>query len=65
MQFTDPQQTLVVITANAGAVSSEELVRGYLDRAESLKRLNVFVHLDREQVLAQARAVPMMQGGDG
>ena len=42
---------------NAGAVSSEELVRSYLDRAETLKRLNVFVHLEPEAVLARARAV--------
>src|SRR4051812_22454546 len=42
---------------NAGAVSSEELVRSYLDRAERLGRLNVFVHLEPEAVLAQARYV--------
>jgi aspartyl-tRNA(Asn)/glutamyl-tRNA(Gln) amidotransferase subunit A len=42
---------------NAGAVTSEEIVRGYLDRAERLKRLNAFVHLDADAVLAQARAV--------
>jgi aspartyl-tRNA(Asn)/glutamyl-tRNA(Gln) amidotransferase subunit A len=42
---------------NAGAVSSEELVRRYLDRADKLKRLNVFVHLEPEVVLARARAI--------
>jgi aspartyl-tRNA(Asn)/glutamyl-tRNA(Gln) amidotransferase subunit A len=42
---------------NAGAVSSEELVRSYLGRAETLKRLNVFVHLEPEAVLSQARTV--------
>jgi aspartyl-tRNA(Asn)/glutamyl-tRNA(Gln) amidotransferase subunit A len=42
---------------NAGALSSEEIVREYLDRAERLRRLNVFVHLDPEKVLAQARAI--------
>jgi aspartyl-tRNA(Asn)/glutamyl-tRNA(Gln) amidotransferase subunit A len=42
---------------NAGAVSSEELVRRYLDRADKLERLNVFVHLEPEVVLARARAV--------
>jgi aspartyl-tRNA(Asn)/glutamyl-tRNA(Gln) amidotransferase subunit A len=42
---------------NAGAVSSEELVRRYLDRADKLKRLNVFVHLEPEVVLARGRAV--------
>ena len=48
--------TALLAQMNAGAVTSEEIVRGYLDRAERLKRLNVFVHLDREHVLAQARA---------
>jgi aspartyl-tRNA(Asn)/glutamyl-tRNA(Gln) amidotransferase subunit A len=42
---------------NAGAITSEELARSCLDRAEQLSRLNAFVHLDREAVLAQARAV--------
>jgi aspartyl-tRNA(Asn)/glutamyl-tRNA(Gln) amidotransferase subunit A len=42
---------------NSGAVTAEELARCYLDRAESLSRLNAFVHLDRETVLAQARGV--------
>jgi len=42
---------------NAGEIRSEELVRAYLDRAEALKRLNVFVHLDPERALDQARAV--------
>ncbi|APW59409.1 Asp-tRNA(Asn)/Glu-tRNA(Gln) amidotransferase subunit GatA [Paludisphaera borealis] len=42
---------------NAGEIRSEDLVRQYLDRAESLKRLNVFVHLDPERVLDQARAI--------
>jgi aspartyl-tRNA(Asn)/glutamyl-tRNA(Gln) amidotransferase subunit A len=42
---------------NAGAVSAEGLTRTYLDRAVKLKRLNVFVHLEPEAVLARARAV--------
>jgi aspartyl-tRNA(Asn)/glutamyl-tRNA(Gln) amidotransferase subunit A len=42
---------------NARAVSSEEIVREYVSRAERLKRLNVFVHLEPERALAQARAV--------
>src|SRR5258708_28615 len=42
---------------STAAVSSEEVVRAYLDRAERLKRLNAFVYLDRESVLAQARAI--------
>ena len=42
---------------NAGAVSSEEIVQGYLDRARRLDRLNVFVHRDDEKIVAQARAI--------
>lgn len=42
---------------NAGAVSAVGLARTYLDRADKLKRLNVFVHLEPEAVLARARAV--------
>lgn len=39
-------------------VSAEEIARGYLDRAQSLNPgLNVFVHLDADRVLEQARAV--------
>jgi aspartyl-tRNA(Asn)/glutamyl-tRNA(Gln) amidotransferase subunit A len=42
---------------NAGNVSAEEVALGYLKRAQDLQRLNAFVHLDRDAVLAQARAV--------
>ena len=42
---------------NAGSVSAEEVARAYLDRADSFQRLNAFVHLDADAVLAQARAV--------
>ncbi len=42
---------------NSGAVSSEEVARFYLDRAEQLGRLNAYVHLDPEAILTQARAV--------
>ena len=34
-----------------------EIVRQLLNRSDRLKRLNVFVHLDPEQVLGQARAI--------
>lgn len=47
----------LITKLNAGEVTAEEVARGYLDRAEGLGRLNAFVHLDREAVLAQARAV--------
>jgi aspartyl-tRNA(Asn)/glutamyl-tRNA(Gln) amidotransferase subunit A len=42
---------------NAGTLTSEELVGGYLNRVDELGRLNVFVHLDRDGVLAQAKAI--------
>ena len=38
--------TSLLAQLSAGAVSSEELARLCLDRAERLKRLNAFVHLD-------------------
>jgi aspartyl-tRNA(Asn)/glutamyl-tRNA(Gln) amidotransferase subunit A len=49
--------TSLIAELNAGAVSSEALVRSCLDRAEAVKRLNAFVHLEPESVLAQARAI--------
>ncbi|MGE3820958.1 MAG: Asp-tRNA(Asn)/Glu-tRNA(Gln) amidotransferase subunit GatA [Isosphaeraceae bacterium] len=42
---------------NAGDLTAEEVARFYLDRAEKLRGLNVYVHLDPEAVVAQARAV--------
>jgi aspartyl-tRNA(Asn)/glutamyl-tRNA(Gln) amidotransferase subunit A len=41
----------------AGATTSEEIVRSLLDRSQHSSRLNVFVHLDPDAVLAQARAI--------
>jgi aspartyl-tRNA(Asn)/glutamyl-tRNA(Gln) amidotransferase subunit A len=41
----------------AGEISSEELVRPLLERSQRSRRLNIFVHLDPEHVLAQARAL--------
>ena len=41
--------TALLAQMNAGAVSSEEIVRACLDRAGRLSRLNVFVHLDAER----------------
>jgi aspartyl-tRNA(Asn)/glutamyl-tRNA(Gln) amidotransferase subunit A len=54
---TPTTATGLLAQLNAGAVTSEALARSYLDRAEKLGRLNVYVHLDPEAVLAQARAV--------
>ena len=42
---------------SAGEVTSEEIVCQLLERSDRLKRLNVFLHLDRDEVLAQARAI--------
>ncbi len=42
---------------DAGGLSSEDLIRSLLERARSLERLNVFVHLDPERVLASARSI--------
>src|SRR4051794_3910996 len=49
--------TALLEQLNAGAVSSEEIVRSCLDRARALVRLNAFVHLEEEAVLSQARAI--------
>jgi aspartyl-tRNA(Asn)/glutamyl-tRNA(Gln) amidotransferase subunit A len=42
---------------SAGETSSEEVVHTLLDRSQRAGDLNVFVHLDPEGVLAQARAI--------
>ena len=42
---------------NAGETTSEEIVGSLLDRVGRDERLNVFVHVDRERILGQARAV--------
>jgi aspartyl-tRNA(Asn)/glutamyl-tRNA(Gln) amidotransferase subunit A len=42
---------------NSREITSEEVVRSLLDRAQNQKKLNVFVHLDPEATLAQARAI--------
>ena len=49
--------TALLAGLEQGAISSEEIVIGLLDRADRLKRLNVFVHLDPDHVLSQARAI--------
>src|SRR5262245_48245390 len=55
--MNDATATTLLARMNAGETTSEELVQAYLDRAESLKRLNVFVHLDPDNVLSQARQI--------
>ena len=50
---------------NKGEVSSLEIVRQLLDRAERLKHLNVFVNLDPDRILDQARTLDARrQGGE-
>jgi aspartyl-tRNA(Asn)/glutamyl-tRNA(Gln) amidotransferase subunit A len=49
--------TSLLAQLNRGAITSEDIVRSLLDRTERLKRLNVFVHLDPEAILGQARAI--------
>ena len=41
----------------AGEFTSEQIVGALLERAESKKRLNVFLHLDPDRVLADARDI--------
>jgi aspartyl-tRNA(Asn)/glutamyl-tRNA(Gln) amidotransferase subunit A len=40
-----------------GATTSQEVIRECLERAERLARLNVFVYLDQERALEDARAI--------
>ncbi len=42
---------------NAGETTSEEIVGSLLERARSCQRLNVFVHLEEESILARARDI--------
>ena len=53
------QDTAVAMLARmeSGEVTSKEIVRSLLDRADRERRLNVFVHLDPDHILDQARAV--------
>ena len=57
MDLTRVTATGLLAQLNAGEIRSEELVRTYLDRADRLGRLNVFVHLEPEAVLENARRV--------
>jgi aspartyl-tRNA(Asn)/glutamyl-tRNA(Gln) amidotransferase subunit A len=53
----DATATSLLAKMEAREVTSEELVRAYLDRIETLGRLNVYVHLDADRALDRARAV--------
>lgn len=53
-----------VAAIEAGTLTSEKLVRGYLDRiAERDSIVKAWVHLDPDQALAQARAADATSGG--
>jgi len=47
---------------SAGEITSEEVVRSLLERSQRAERLNVFVHLDPNRILDQARAVDARRG---
>jgi aspartyl-tRNA(Asn)/glutamyl-tRNA(Gln) amidotransferase subunit A len=51
----------LIARMNARELTSEELVRPLLERARQLKRLNIFLHLDPEQVLAHCRAIDALR----
>lgn len=57
MDLTRSTACELLALLDAGKTTSEEVVNGYLQRADDLGRLNVFVHLDRDAVLSQAKAV--------
>ncbi|WP_337173483.1 Asp-tRNA(Asn)/Glu-tRNA(Gln) amidotransferase subunit GatA [Paludisphaera sp.] len=53
----DATVTSLLAKLEAREVSSEELVRAYVDRAGALGRLNVYAHLDADRALERARAI--------
>jgi len=54
--MTDDTASALLAAMNAGEITSEEIVRhSWTDPA--VQRLNVFVYLEPEHVLAQARAI--------
>jgi aspartyl-tRNA(Asn)/glutamyl-tRNA(Gln) amidotransferase subunit A len=57
MDLTRSTARELLAELNAGKITSENLVRGYFDRVQSLGRLNAFVHLDQEAILQQARSI--------
>ncbi|MCY2935060.1 MAG: Asp-tRNA(Asn)/Glu-tRNA(Gln) amidotransferase subunit GatA [Planctomycetota bacterium] len=57
MQLTNLTATQVVAGIAARKFSSEEVAKAFLDRTAKLASLNIYVHLDPEVVLTQARQV--------
>src|SRR5580704_12197266 len=57
--MTEDTTTAVALLARlrAGEITSEEVVRSLLARAQRYESLNAFVHLDPECILDQARAL--------
>src|SRR4051794_18632114 len=55
--MTDDTAVALLARMSAGEITSEAIVRPLLERAGRAQRLNVFVHLEPERVLAQARAI--------
>jgi aspartyl-tRNA(Asn)/glutamyl-tRNA(Gln) amidotransferase subunit A len=57
--MSDDNSTALGLLArlNSAKISSEEIVRALLERSRGARRLNVFLHLEPEQVLSQARAI--------
>ncbi len=57
MQLTEMKAAELVAGIAARKFSSVEVAQAFLDRSEKLKHLNVYVHLEPEVVLDQAKAV--------
>jgi aspartyl-tRNA(Asn)/glutamyl-tRNA(Gln) amidotransferase subunit A len=55
--MTDLTARALLSRLSAGDTTSAEVVRTLLDRTAELERLNVFVHVDPERILDQARAI--------
>lgn len=57
MQLTNLTATQVVAGIAERKFNAQEVAQAFLDRTERLKHLNIYVHLEPETVLAQARDV--------
>ena len=57
MQLTNLTATEVVAGISARKFNAEEVAKAFLDRTAKLKNLNIYVHLDDDVVLNQARDV--------
>ncbi|MFM7131125.1 MAG: Asp-tRNA(Asn)/Glu-tRNA(Gln) amidotransferase subunit GatA, partial [bacterium] len=57
MSLTSLTATQTVAGIKSGKFSAEEVAKAFLDRTSKLKNLNIYVHLEPDVVLNQARAV--------